>query len=57
MSKNKNIEGLCEWCGKPLTASVIARVSDDYICPECYWGYRKDKCQVKMIRKGVVVNG
>ena len=49
--------GLCEWCGKPLTMSVIMQIEDDTICPNCYWGYRKDKERVKALRKGVVSHG
>jgi len=50
--KNRNFE-VCAWCGEPLTSSVTMRIGDDSICPDCYWGYRRDKQRVKMLRKGV----
>lgn len=49
--------GLCEWCGKPLKGSVIMKISDDDICPACYWEYRRDQYRVKTLWKGVKTNG
>lgn len=51
-NKSKEVS-LCEWCGKPLTGSVIMKVSDDSICPACYWAYRKDQYQVKNLQRGI----
>ena len=56
-TESKNVNGLCEWCGKPFTASIIVKIADDYICPNCYKGYRKDKQHVKELRKGVKSDG
>lgn len=53
MGSSKNIQGLCEWCGKPLVEDVVAKVADDYICTDCYWGYRNDRHQIHELRKGI----
>lgn len=57
MTESNTLYGLCEWCGKPLNMSVTMKVADDFICPMCYWEYRRDQHRVKSLWKGVKING